>query len=403
MALYTYQALSKDGNRKSGSVDASSEQAVKEQLVHQGLYPITVALSKEATGGFSFRQLFEPSITTKDKILFTKQLGVLLKSGIPLLQALELLTEQFSGRMKRVVVYLKDTLKEGGTLAQAMSNYPRVFEHMYVQLVRAGEASGKLETILDRLTSYLERRDALQKRIKAALRQPLFQLAIIALITVVLFVKVVPTIEKSFARSKRALPVSTNIILWISHALREHFIGIGIFLVLLVSAYLYWSRTRTGKRIMDVIKLHVPLFGYLVRISAVSEFCSTLGMLLEGGVNLSDALDIVCDIVDNQTLAETLRAAREKIVKEGKIAQYLKQTTIFPPMAIYLIKTGEETGQLDQMLLLVARNYEEDLKELADGLTALLEPLMTVVLAVVVGFIVFSIATPMMQLSGGMV
>jgi type II secretory pathway component PulF len=399
MALYTYQALSKDGTRKGGAVDAPSEQAVKDQLVRQGLYPISVQLSKEASEGFSFRQLFERSVTQKEKILFTKQLAVLLKSGIPLLQALELLVEQFDGRMKRIVISLKDSLKEGGTLAQALGNYPRVFENIYIQLVRAGEASGKLESILERLTQYLERREILQKRIKAALRQPLFQLGIIGVVTVILLAFVVPNIAKLFEKSGSMLPLPTRIILALSTAVQKYYILVIIAGVILFIVYKYWSSTVAGKRTLDVIKLRIPIFGYFARMRAVAEFCSTLGMLLEGGVHLAEALDIVCSIVDNQILADTLREAREKIIKEGKITQYLKQTKVFPPMAIYLIKTGEESGQLDQMLLVVARNYEDDLRELADALTAQLEPLMTIFTAIVVGFIVMAVAIPLVKIS----
>ncbi len=393
-----YQALSKDGKRTRGSIDASSEQAVKEQLARQGFYPVTIALSQEATGSFSFRQLFETSVTQKEKILFTKQLAVLLKSGIPLLQALELLVEQFEGRMKRIVISLKDNLKEGGTLAQALGNYPRVFENIYVQLVRAGEATGKLEFILERLTGYLERREALQKRVRAAMRQPLFQLAIIGIVTIVLMTAVVPKIAGMFAKSGSMLPLPTRIVLAISTIVQTYYIIVLVALVVLFVLYKYWSNTPAGKRLLDTIKLRIPIFGYFARMSAIAEFSSTLGMLLEGGVNLAEALDIVCNVVDNQILADTLREAREKIIKEGKIAQYLKQTKIFPPMAIYLIKTGEESGQLDQMLLIVARNYEEDLKELADTLTAQLEPLMTIVMAVIVGFIVMAVAIPLVKM-----
>lgn len=400
MALYKYQALSKDGKRKTGSVDAPSLQTVKDQLIRQGLYPVSIEISKEeAAGGFSFGELFERSITQKDKILFTKQLAVLLKSGIPLLQSLELLVEQFEGRMKRMVITLKDNLKEGGTLAQALSAYPAIFENIYVQLVRAGEATGKLEVILDRLTDYMERRQTLQKRVSAALRQPLFQLAIIGIIAGGLLTFVVPKLEGLFSQFGSELPLPTRILLAISGVVRSYYIIVFMVLIGGYLLYRYWRRTSAGKRVIDRIKLRIPIFGYFARMSAITQFCSTLGMLLEAGVNLAEALDIVCSIVDNQILSDTLREAREKIVKEGKIAQYLKQTKIFPPMATYLIKTGEESGQLDHMLLVVAQNYEDDLRELADTLTAQLEPIMTIAMAVVVGAIVFAIALPMMQMS----
>lgn len=399
MALYVYQALSKDGKKIKGSLDASSEQAVKEQLVRQGLYPVAVGLSKESTGGFSITQLFESAVTPKEKILFTKQLAVLLKSGIPLLQALELLIEQFEGKMHRIVITLKDNLKEGGTLAQGLSNYPRVFEKLYVQLVRAGEASGKLDSILERLTDYLEREQAMRKRIASATRQPLIQLAVVVLITIGLLTGVVPKLEGMFKKFGSGLPLPTRILVALSNAVINYYVILIAMCVVLFIAYRYWVGTDSGKRAIDNIKLRIPLVGYFARMNAVVQFSSTLGMLLEAGVNLAEALDIVCNIVDNQILADALKGAREKIVKEGKIAQYLKQTKLFPGMAIYLIKTGEESGQLDQMLLLVARNYEADLRELADALAASLEPIMMIVMSVVVGFIVMAIALPLSQMT----
>ncbi len=402
MALFVYQALAKDGKRKSGSLDAPSEQAVKEALARLGLYPISIELAKEASQRFSFRQLLEGSVTAKEKILFTKQLAVLLKSGIPLLQSLELLTEQFDGRMKRIVVALKDNLKEGGTLAQGLSNYPKIFENIYVQLVRAGEASGKLDFILERLTKYLERREELHKRIGSAMRPALIQLGIIGLVTIILLAFVMPKLEGMFSGVGRKLPTVTRVVVAISNALTNHYVIILATVILIVMLYLYWANTHTGKKTIDTIKLKLPLIGYFAKTRAVAEFCSTLGMLLEAGVNLAEALDIVCNIVDNQILADTLQEARDKIVKEGKIAQYLKQTKIFPPMAIYLIKTGEETGQLDQMLLLVTKNYESDLTELTDTLTDQLQPFMLIATALIVGVIVMAIALPLMNMSSAL-
>lgn len=397
MALYAYQALNRDGKKVRGQLDAPSEYAVKEQLVHQGLYPVRIELSKEEKAGFSWRQLFEHPVTPKEKILFTKQLAVLLKSSVPLLQALELLIDQFDGRMKRVIVSLKDTIKEGGSLAQGMSNYPRIFESIYVQLVKAGEATGHLEVILERLTEYLERQLSLRKRIKAAMRWPLIQLVFILLVSIFLVTFVVPRIAKTFG--KAVLPLPTRILMGISNFLKSYYLLIFISLLILYILFKYWKSTPSGKRIWDTIILHIPLIGYFAKMNAIVQFCSTLGMLLESGVNLAEALDIVCNIVDNEILASTLRAARDKIVKEGKIAQYLKQTKIFPPIAIYLIKTGEESGQLDKMLITVAQNYEADLRELTDTLSSLLDPIMLILMAGIVGFIVLSILLPLTQMT----
>lgn len=399
MALYSYQALSKDGKRSRGQLDGPSLQAIKEQLMRQGLYPIKVELATEAKKGFDFSFLFERPITPKDKIFFTKQLAILLKSGVPLLQALELLSDQFEGSMRRIVIDLKDGIQQGNSLAQCMSNYPRVFENLYVQLVRAGEASGKLEFILDKLTDFLERSSETRKRVKAALRGPLIQLGIILLVTIVLLVFVVPTISKTFSKQGGELPLPTQILLNISNFIKGYYLLIIIVCLAIYFGYRYWAHTSGGKKTIDGIKLRLPLVGHFTRMNAIVQFSSTLGMLLEGGVNLADSLDIVCSVVDNEILSGTLREARDKIIKEGKIAQYLKQTKIFPPMAIYLIRTGEESGKLDYMLQVVANNYSADLLELTATLSAQIEPIMLLLMAVVVGFIVLSIALPIFKMT----
>lgn len=185
----------------------------------------------------------------------------------------------------------------------------------------------------------------------------------------------------------------------VSNALRNHYLIIAVIILLLVSGFIYWKSTATGARQWDKLKLKLPLVGYFARTNAIVQFCYTLGILLEGGVNLSQALDIVCSIINNRILADTLNEARDKIIKQGKIAQYLKQTEIFPPIAIYLISTGEESGSLDTMLLTVARNYEEELGEITDTMSVWISPIMLVVMGLIVGFIVLSIALPMVEMS----
>jgi type II secretory pathway component PulF len=396
MALYAYQALNRDGKKVNGQLDAPSEQVVKDQLVKKGLYPVKIVESKEDKKGFSIRQLFEKSVTPKEKVLFTKQLATLLRSGVPLLQALELLADQFEGKMERIVIHLKDTIKEGSSLAQGLADYPRVFENIYIQLVRAGEASGHLEVVLDKLTHYLERRAELRSRVTAALREPLIQLVIVIIVSIFLLTFVVPKMAKSF--KGKDLPLPTQIMVYVGDFIKAHFLFILIGLGILFIIFKYWQSTSTGRKVIDSIKLRLPIIGYFARMNAIVQFCSTLGILLESGVNLAEALDIVCNIVDNEVLATTLREARDKIIKEGKISQYLKQTKIFPPMATYLIRTGEESGQLDKMLITVAQNYESDLREYTDTLSSLLAPVMLLFMAVVVGFIVLSIMLPMVKM-----
>lgn len=398
MALYAYQAFTKEGKKVSGYLDASSQHEVKERLVQQGMYPITIETAREGTRRTWFSWLTATSVTPKDRILFTKQLAVLLKSGVPLLQAVELLIDQMSGGLKNILITVKDDIKEGSSFADALKRYPKVFDNIYVQLVRAGEASGKLEVILEHLASFLERKEAMRSRIRSALAQPIIQLIVAVLVIAVMMIFVVPSMVQNFAESGKKLPGSTQLLMTLSNFLVHRYVAILIVSTLLYIAYRYWSSTSSGKRFIDTWKLRIPVVRYFSRTGAVVQFSQTLGMLIESGVNLSEALDIVVQIIDNSILKDALNAARDKIIKQGKIAQYLQETKLFPPIAIYLIKTGEQSGQLDFMLLTVAQNYENDLQEAADSLANKISPVLLIVMALVVGFIVISIALPIMQM-----
>lgn len=396
MALYSYQAFSKDGKRMSGTLDAPTLAGAREQLVKMGMYPIKIAPTTEEAR-FTLTNLFRRSVSAKEKILFTKQLAVLLRSGIPLLEAIELLIDQFEGRMRSIVISIKDGLREGQSLAEGLGKYPTVFGTIFVQLVRAGEATGKLEIILERLTAYLERREEITKKVKAALSYPMFQLVIIGLVVIFLMTAVVPTLASQFQRAGKSLPFTTQILLSSSNFLLHYYYILIAVVIVAIVAYRYWRSTDSGARILDTIKLKIPVVKFFARTGAIVQFSRTLGTLIEGGVNLAEALDIVVKIIDNKILSSSLSEARENIIKQGKIAQFLKQTGIFPPIAIHLIKTGEESGKLDTMLLTVAENYETELDEYVNRLSSMLDPLMLVLMGFIVGFIVLSIAQPLMQ------
>jgi len=398
MALYYYEAFSKEGKKVSGFIDAPSTSAVKEMLAKKGTFPVKISQARGEQVGWLAR-LFQKKVAEKDKILFTKQLSTLLKSGVPLLNALELLVDHMEGRLKTIVISLKDDIKEGSSFADALKKFPSVFPNIYVQLVRAGEASGNLEVILDRLVDYMERRADIKKRVRSAMSYPLFQLVISVVVVGVLMIKVVPGMVKNL--KSEDLPMSTKILINISDIFKYYYLFILFGVIAIIIAFKYWKSTPGGSRTYDKIKLKIPIVRFFAKIGAVVQFSQTLGMLLESGVNLSESLDIVCSIIDNKVLADTLNEARDKIIKQGKIAQYLKQTGIFPPIAIYLIKTGEESGNLGQMLLTVSKNYEEDLGDLSDSLAGKIGPVMLILMAFIVGFIVLSIAVPMVKMSAG--
>lgn len=399
MALYFYQGFSRDGKRVSGYLDASSLQSVKEQLIKQQIYPTSIAPAHQEARIPWWKRLFTAKVSEKDKILFTKQLAVLLKAGVPLLQGLELLLDYFEGQFQGMLTIIKDDVKEGRSLNEALAKYPKTFDSIYVQLVRAGEASGKLETILERLTAYLERQAEIKKKISQALREPAIQLTMAALVITVMMTQVVPGMAESFSGSGKELPASTELVMAISNVFVNYYLFLIAGIILMVGGFMYWRSTKGGKLYIDRLMLRLPFVNYFFKTRAIVQFTQTLGILTESGVNLAESLDIVCKIIDNQVLADALNEARDKIIKQGKIAQYLKQTGIFPPIAIYLINTGEESGKLDAMLLTVSKNYEDELAERIDGLTAAIGPVMLIVMGLIVGFIVLSIAEPLTQMS----
>lgn len=400
MPLYQYESFSRRGNNVTGTIDAPSMLAAKEMLQGQGLMPTKIfEIAGEGAAGFSFKTLFEKKTDLRTVVLFTKQLGVLLKSSVPLLQALELLTDQFEGAFKRILINIKDGLKSGQPLAKELAKYPKVFTNVYIQLVRAGEASGKLDTILFRLTEYLERSEETKKKIKKAMSYPILILSFCLLVVVGLLVVLVPKLKGVFTSMGKELPLPTQILIVTSDFLTEHFMLLGIFVISSVILFIYWKSTPAGKYKFDELLLWFPMTAYFSRTKAVVQFSKTLGMLLESGVNLSEALDIVCNIVDNTVLVKQLNMARDKIIKEGKISRYLRETGIFPNIASYMISTGEQSGKLAEMLLTVGDDYDRELTELTDSLTAKINPIMTIVMGVVVTFIMLAIFLPIMSMS----
>ena len=313
MALYSYKSLSKNGKNIKGLIDASSVSDAKVKLNAQGLYliDISVADSYEQPWYKSIRK----GVSLKDKILFTKQLAILLHSGVPLLQSLELLIEQFEGKMRSILVSLKDGVKEGISLADGLSKYPKIFDNIFVQLVKAGEATGKLEVILERLALFLEKKQILQSKINSALRTPIIEMVLIGFVVIGLLTFVVPKIMEIFEGAGSNLPWPTRIVMNISGVIQAHYILLLVSFVGTVGAFWYWKSTASGAKLLDKIKLKLPLIKFFARTNTVVQFSKTLGMLLDGGVSLSEALNIVCNIVTNRVLADELLAARDNIIE----------------------------------------------------------------------------------------
>ena len=400
MALYNYQAFTRDGKKISGSLDASSSKMVKSVLLKQGIYPVLIKLASEGLGSsFLLGALFSPSVSEKDTIFFTEQLTVLLKAGVPLADALQLLVEQTKGQLRRIVGSLRDRLQEGQSLASGLAFYPSVFEVLYIQLVKAGEVSGNLDLIFERLAIYLRRRMEIKQKIQSAMMYPLIQLVVVIGVVAALLIFVVPQVIPVLADQGKKLPLATTILITLSDFVRAHFIMILVVPIVATLLFYAWKKTAWGARFLDVMLLRMPLIGHFLRTNTIVSFSRTLGMLLSSGVSLSESLDIVCNIVNNSVLAEALRGAREQIIKQGRVTEYLRQTGLFPSMAIYLLDTGEQSGNLDEMLLQVASQYESELDRLTSSLLSIINPVFLILVAVLVGFSVFAIMSPILSLA----
>jgi type II secretory pathway component PulF len=403
MPFFYYQAFSKTGKKESGVLEASSPQFVREALLLKGLYPVSVILQSN-DGGIGikglFNKLFQPVLTLKDKLFFTKQLAMLLKSGIALADAINLMIDQSPKYMIPMLSRIRDDLREGGSFANILSMYPRSFPPLYVQLIKAGEASGQMEKVLLRLAIFLEEEDAFNKSVNDAVRGPLIQLAMVAAVSIFLLTFIVPKIADVFkSMGDKPLPAITKFVLALSDALINNYVLVAVGLFSVVAIYKIWSSSQSGQLTLDKFKLKLPVVKYFNRTVAVVQFSQTLGLLLESGVNIAEALEIVVQIVNNQILVEALKKARDNIIKQGRVTEYLQKTGLFSGVDVHLIGTGEQSGALDSMLIQVGKYNQEDLKEFSGQLTALLNPLSMVILAVVVGTIIIAVMAPLTDMS----
>ena len=406
MPFFYYQAFSKTGTKQSGVLEGTSQQSIRERLIKQGLYPVSVILQNN-DGGIGFRGLlnrfFQPSLTLKDKLFFTKQLAMLLKSGIALADAINLMIDQSPKYMHGMLVKIRDVLKEGGSFAEILSMYPRSFPPLYVQLIKAGEASGQMEKVLLRLAGFLEEEDAFNKSVKSAVQGPMIQLGMVVAVASFLLTFIVPKIADVFtSMGNKKLPAVTRFVLFLSDSLIHNYVMVIVMIIVIVGVYKIWSISESGQLTLDKIKLKIPIIKYFNRAVAVVQFSQTLGLLLESGVNIAEALEIVVQIVDNQILVEALKKAQDNIIKQGKVTEYLQKTHLFSSVDVHLIGTGEQSGALDTMLIQVGKYNQEDLKEFSAGLTALLNPLSMAILAVVVGTIIIGVMAPLTDMSSMM-
>ena len=413
MPQFVYIAMDGNGKEIKGKINAASEDLAIAELKKQGLFPtsvkdpnanISVSARRKANrkgGGLADITIGSPVIKRKDLTVMTRQLATLLEAGLPLIRSLRTLERQAKNPvMKKVLGATADTVEEGSTFAEALSKHPKSFDKLYLNMVRAGEASGAMEVILNRLASFMEKAAQIAGKVKSAMIYPSVVLSIALLITTGLMIFIVPNFQKIFSELLEggSLPGLTLFVLKVSEVLREQILFVALGIVGVVILYKAINATKYGKWGIDWVKYNMPLFGPIISRSAISRFSRTLGTLMAAGVPVLNSLIIVRDTAGNEVVSTAIQKVHDA-VKEGEgIAVPLGATGIFPPMVISMVEVGEETGRLPEMLEKIANTYDEEVDNAVGALTSLIEPIMIVGLALIVGTIVVALFMPMVSL-----
>jgi len=404
LAVYEYVAFDERGKEIKGIIDADSPRLARQKLRASGIFPISLKeeqkeASEVGTKDISLRW-FTKRIKLADITVMTRQLATLVGAGLPLVTSLNGLLEQTENpALKRIIAQIREKVNEGNSLAAALSEHPRVFSPLFVNMVEAGEASGTLELVLERLADFIEQQQSLRYKIYATLAYPTIMLVIGASILFFLITFVIPAVTKIFEKTQQALPLPTVILIGISNFLKHYWWLLGLIFVVIMFAFKKFVSTPRGREWFDRVKLTFPIIGKINRKIAVARFSRTLGVLLKNGTPLLTALDIVRNILNNVVLSKVLEKAKDEIVEGEGIAGPLARTKAFPPIVIQMIGVGEKSGTLEDMLEKVASSYEEEIEMKINALTALLEPVMILVMGAAVGFIVLSILLPILQMS----
>ncbi|HEV8495274.1 MAG TPA: type II secretion system F family protein [Gemmatimonadaceae bacterium] len=393
MPQFTYTARSTNGELKSATIDAPNRDEVVKQLKQQRLNIVKIdegSATKRKRGG---------RIKMRDIVIFTRQFSTMINAGLPLVQALDILaTQSENPALKDVTRQVVFDVESGNTVADALRKHPAAFTDLYVNMVAAGEAGGILDTILMRLAVFMEKNDALIRKVKGAMIYPSVIMSVAAIAITVLLVFVIPTFQTMFASAGIALPLPTRVVIGMSHILKTYwYVFIGVIVGAFFSIRRFYA-TANGKLSIDRMLLKAPVLGDVLRKSAVSRFTRTLGTLISSGVSILDGLEITAKTAGNRVIQDAIMESRSSIAGGETIAAPLKKSQVFPPMVISMIAVGEQTGGLDEMLSKIADFYDEEVDAAVSGLLALMEPVMIVFLGVIVGGMVVAMYLPIFDM-----
>lgn len=399
MPVYTWEGRTRQGTTKKGMIEASNETAVMAQLRAQMIVPVSVkAKPKDLLEGWKFLQ---GKITTRDLVVFTRQFATMIDAGLPLVTCLEIQADQQpSKRFKQVLRQVKADVEQGSTFAEALRKHPKPFDELYVNLVQAGEVGGILDTILNRLAVYLEKADALKRKVKGAMVYPTTVLVVAIAVITLLLVKVIPVFAQMFSDFGGALPAPTQMVVDISEWLQKYIVMLlGVTAVVIVAFVQARARIPRFRYQTDAMFLKIPLFGSLLKKVAVSRFSRTLGTMISSGVPILDALEICARTAGNKVIEAALMRTRAAIAEGRTIAEPLQAAGVFPGMVVQMIAVGEQTGAMDSMLGKIADFYDDEVDTAVAALTALMEPAMMVFLGGTIGAILMAMYLPIFKIA----
>jgi type IV pilus assembly protein PilC len=411
MSNYLYEAVDTGGIRSQGALDVTDQNEALKRIREMGLLPTNVRQAtpvqprpQSLAGSKSFRfplWMTEGRIKPAVLAVFTRQLATLVDVGMPLLRGLRLLQEQEENRaLKRVITELAKAIESGGTLSEALAAHPKVFSRLYVNMVKAGETGGILELVLRRQAEFMEKALKIKGKVKAAMFYPMAVMGVAAGILTLLLVFIIPRFQTIFEGllNGKPMPAFTLAVLKISDVFKSHFLAVGMLLLVLLVAFQFCIRTRPGRRWFDKVKLVMPILGKVSRKVALSRFARTLGTLLGSGVPILQALTIVKETAGNVVVGDMISKTHDSVKEGGTLAEPLKASRIFPAMIGGMVDVGEQTGALPDMLLKIADNCDEEVDNAVTAMTSLLEPVMIIFLAVVVGSIVIAMFLPLISI-----
>ncbi len=400
MPTFKYKAKNNLGKIVEGTIDANAESGVAVALRQKRLELISASPAGGLTSLLSALTRKGGKVTTKDIVVFSRQFSTMVNAGLPILQGLTIVAEQAENPDFRVVMNkVRDDISNGVPLSEAMAKFPKVFNTLYVNMVKAGEQGGILDVIFERLSEYMEKAEGVSRKVKSAMMYPIVVMSVAVLVVIFLMVKVVPTFRDVFASFGAKLPAPTQFLIDVSDFLasKKSFI-IVVFLVAVWFAVSMYRKTKAGAYNWDMMILKIPIFGILARKAAVAKFARTLGTLIKSGVPIMDALETVAKTSGNLVLEKAVSNARDSVSEGKTLTQPLKESKVFPPMVTQMINVGEETGALDAMLNKIADFYEAEVDAAVEGLTSIIEPILIVFLGVTIGFIVVAMFMPMFSI-----